>query len=731
MNLTPFKTWTPDLRTPAAQQFWAEIVAKDDPFPHDSLLVSEEGADCLDLIDVGSWGETFKKNGVPLLEPNKRPYLPIETFKWFPDIMPMPESVRQFRSSGTTMKDRSVSKFSPDGYELYRGVSLFTFYKTLSRFFASPEAVPGFSLVPPTSAWPESSLAQMVEWIGDWSSVTYMGAGGIERIRKEKRPIWIFGTGFHFVELLDGEKKYPLPPGSLVIETGGTKGRTREISRLEYLDLLGTGFEIEPWQILSEYGMAELASQAYEWLEPGQNHSERKMRFPWWVEVSCMNHLGQMQDTGFGALTVLDRARIDIPLPIRTQDLVEVERDKTFVLKGRVSIAALKGCSLNAESLAYTSATLPAKIATVPKFLSLDAASRRLTYACERLLDFLNDPIFREFGVSQFGNRTLFEGFKKDLIAGINNARENPISTLNNAIVDSKSYANWLFIMSATHPQASFYPCIVGYALGFRMWLRATSSADSIENRFFTFLKSLPGSFIEVLPPTFRIGTDAIPKDVEAIFCFGSDDTLSQLKQLSALPISGFGSHLTVTCVHGSSQDTFKKLAKDCLSLAQKGCMSTRLIICARKYVQHDAEDFSNQLANACQPWVEHLSEPALNISLDHEWTEARLKKRAAFANKGLPLIYVYDESDLHIPKQELFSERNFVIPVIFVSPERLEVFLQQMRAMIPDLRLMTTDGSVKLDGIEMRCLGEGNNPAWNGTLENRPLFATDTEARI
>lgn len=681
-----------------------------------------------DMAHVRKWRDAFKKEGISLFDSEQKPYLPIEVFKWFPNRMPLGKPVRQFRSSGTTMKERSVSQFSHDGYELYRGVSLFTFYKVLSRFFSSPETVPGFSFVPPVSTWPESSLAQMVEWISTVSPVTYLDATHIDSMRKQTQPIWIFGTGFHFVELLDGEKKYPLPQGSLVIETGGTKGKTREISRAEYLDLLCSGFEIEPWQILSEYGMAELASQAYEWIESGQHHHERRMRLPWWVEVSCTDQEGSLREKGFGALCLLDRARIDIPLPIRTQDLVEISDDKTFVLKGRVPAAALKGCSLNAESnAAATTMPHPTKQPRCHT-VNIAAASARLRDACERLVNFLNDETFQVFGVKQFGNKTLFEGFKQDLITGIDTARSHPEDVLKNALMDATSYVNWLFIVSGTHPQAAFYPCILGYALGFKMWLRTTSTADTVENRFFAFLKSLPEASVEILPSTFRVGMDALPQSVEAMFCFGSDDTIRQLKELSGLPIAGFGSHLTITCVSGESKDTFEKLAKDCLSLGQKGCMSTRLVIYTHEYEPKKAEEFCNSLSKACAPWVDKLLDPARDISLDHEWTEARLRKRALFAQRGLPLIHVYDEAHLAVPMQELFSERNFVIPVVFVSPDRCETFLNKMRSTLSDLGLMTTDNIIQLKGLETRGLGEGNQPAWDGRLEGRALFATDAE---
>ncbi len=721
MSFPSPKSFTPDLRTPAAREFWNAIASVEDPFSQHPTLKQR-----VDNHAISAWRDAFRSQGIELFEEGKEPFLPIEMFKWSPNLMPMGAAVRTFRSSGTTMRERSVSKFSHDGYELYRSVSLLTFYRVLKRFFATPETIQGFSLVPSVKEWPESSLAQMVEWIGGISPVTYLDANNLTLLEQQTTPVWVFGTGFHFVELFDQGKKFPLPPGSLVIETGGTKGKTREVTREEYLRILEEGFAVRPWQILSEYGMSELASQAYEWLEHCENHKARMMRFPWWVDVQATDAKGASHQEEFGALCLFDHARIDIPLPIRTQDLVTTRKNGSFALKGRVPVAALKGCSLNAEAITGVPFSTRPTSRAASYAPSLKPAVDRLNVATAKLQQFLQDAALHDLGVREFGNETLFEGFKNDLLTGLRDCRRDPESVLKRALgSQEKTYAQWLFILSATHPQAAFYPCVLGYALGLKMWLRPTKVGESLEGKFFRFLADLPGAEITLLSSSFRIGADKMP-DVEAIFCFGSDETVKHLQEISGLPVAGYGSHLTVSQMDDFSPASLNLAAKDCLSLAQKGCMSTRLLVCKKNYSDTDADDFMAKLQETASPWVAYLSDTARDVSLDHEWTEARLRKKAQRVRLGLPLIYSFDEMKLSIPVQELFSQRSLVIPVLFVSPERITSFLQRLKRDITDFNLFTATRPEKIAGVETRPLGQANQPPWDGYLQGRPLFATN-----
>ncbi|MCX6126108.1 MAG: hypothetical protein NTV34_15350 [Proteobacteria bacterium] len=188
-------------------------------------------------------------------------YLPIRGFREVDVGAPRPDSDRlqtsgldapalTFLSSGTTSlgKMRSKSLFSLQGAQNYRAASLAAFSDMLQLTLGrASEHVSGISLVPPKSSWPDSSLAQMIDWIKDFWKLTYMEQGDVEGLRRAidlqsgeaQRPIFVFGTALHFHDLLNGGLTFKLPPGSLIIETGGTKGKTSYTTREELYDKLG------------------------------------------------------------------------------------------------------------------------------------------------------------------------------------------------------------------------------------------------------------------------------------------------------------------------------------------------------------------------------------------------------------------------------------------------------------------------------------------------------------
>jgi hypothetical protein len=162
-----------------------------------------------------------------------------------------------------------LSSFSEAGLAAYQSAITDGFAQVLKSRGADPKAR-GISLIPPTADWPESSLAAMVEWLGQTMPVAYLKVpGGLHEepkflndfsnlLKESDSPVWIFGTSFHFVPLIDHRLLPVLPRGSLAFFTGGTKGKVREVSEAWLIDSLERGFRIPRSHIISEYGMSEL-----------------------------------------------------------------------------------------------------------------------------------------------------------------------------------------------------------------------------------------------------------------------------------------------------------------------------------------------------------------------------------------------------------------------------------------------------------------------------------------
>jgi len=182
-------------------------------------------------------------------------------------------------------------------------------------------------------------------------------------------PSLVLGTAFSFVHLLDflreRDLRFRLPPGSRVMETGGYKNRSRAMPKEELHALIAERLGVTPENIICEYGMSELSSQAYDsvagderrvtgkgavsrHLSPVTRHFE----FPSWVRVQIISpETGRETGEGeTGLIRVFDLANVFSVLAVQTEDL-GVRRGEGFELIGRARHAEPRGCSLMSTSI--------------------------------------------------------------------------------------------------------------------------------------------------------------------------------------------------------------------------------------------------------------------------------------------------------------------------------------------------------------------------------------------
>lgn len=175
---------------------------------------------------------------------------------------------------------------------------------------------------------------------------------------KAGKPVGIAGTAFSFVHLIDAWADLPplrLPKGSWLLETGGFKGRSREVSKTELYGNLSRIFTVPEQSIWNEYGMSELSSQGYLRGVKGC-HS-----IPAWTRVLvCNPATGREVPIGQrGLIRWIDLANVDSIMALQTLDLAE-RASGGFRLIGRLPRTEPRGCSLSAEDLA----TSPARVTT-------------------------------------------------------------------------------------------------------------------------------------------------------------------------------------------------------------------------------------------------------------------------------------------------------------------------------------------------------------------------------
>jgi len=167
---------------------------------------------------------------------------------------------------------------------------------------------------------------------------------------KARRPIAICGTAFSFVHLIDAWANLPplrLPRGSWLLETGGFKGRSREVSKAELYAQMARTFSVRDDAIWNEYGMSELSSQAYARGTKGLHQTP-----PWARVLVCDPATGREVGLGKqGLARWIDLANTDSVLTLQTLDLAE-RAPKGFRLIGRLPRTEPRGCSLSVEDMA-------------------------------------------------------------------------------------------------------------------------------------------------------------------------------------------------------------------------------------------------------------------------------------------------------------------------------------------------------------------------------------------
>jgi hypothetical protein len=167
---------------------------------------------------------------------------------------------------------------------------------------------------------------------------------------KARRPIGLCGTAFSFVHLIHAWAGLPalrLPRGSWLLETGGFKGRSREIAKPELYAAMARTFSVRESVIWNEYGMSELSSQAYARGTKGLHQTP-----PWARVIVCHPATGREVAIGQqGMVRWIDLANTDSALALQTLDLAE-RTSKGFRLIGRLARTEPRGCSLSAEDIA-------------------------------------------------------------------------------------------------------------------------------------------------------------------------------------------------------------------------------------------------------------------------------------------------------------------------------------------------------------------------------------------
>ena len=269
------------------------------------------------------------------------PFLPIQFFKTH-EVLNSKESVKTtFTSSGTT--GSLTSKHFVTDLNIYKK----SFSQGFEQFYGNIEDYVILGLLPSYLEREGSSLIFMVNSMIKTSKHIESGfyLNNISELKEtlikldsEGKKILLIGVSFALLDLVE-TYKFNLK-NTIVMETGGMKGRRKELIRAELHEQLKAGFGVD--KIHSEYGMTELLSQAY-------SKGNGVFNCPPWMKIltrDTEDALTIQKHGKAGGINIIDLANINSCAFIATQDLGRVYNDNSFEIIGRFDNSDIRGCNL-------------------------------------------------------------------------------------------------------------------------------------------------------------------------------------------------------------------------------------------------------------------------------------------------------------------------------------------------------------------------------------------------
>nr|WP_298659303.1 acyl transferase [uncultured Flavobacterium sp.] len=279
------------------------------------------------------------------------PFLPIQFFKSHTVLSSNAPVQQIFTSSGTTgMKTSKHLVTDVSWYEMSYRLGFSNFYGNIEDYCV-------LALLPSYLEREGSSLIYMVEdliessnhedsgfYLNDYNALLQK----IKELHKEGQNVILIGVTYALLDLIEYATLHSfllheMGKSLIVMETGGMKGKRKELIREELHQKLCEGFGVQG--IHSEYGMTELLSQAY-------SLGNGVFECPLWMDVLIRDTEDALSYEGYGktgGINVIDLANINSCSFIATQDLGKKHPNQTFEVLGRFDNSDIRGCNLLIE----------------------------------------------------------------------------------------------------------------------------------------------------------------------------------------------------------------------------------------------------------------------------------------------------------------------------------------------------------------------------------------------
>ena len=271
------------------------------------------------------------------------PFLPIQFFKTHQVLSSQNKVEKIFTSSGTT--GSATSQHFVTDLSIYKE----SYLRGFQHFYGKIEDYVVLALLPSYLEREGSSLIYMVDDLIQKSKHSESGfylnnhkdlAETLNQLEAKGQKTLLIGVSFALLDLVE-EFQFSLKH-TIVMETGGMKGRRKEIIRQELHNRLKAGFGVN--QIHSEYGMTELLSQAY-------SKGNGIFECPPWMKIltrDTEDALTILPSNKTGGINIIDLANINSCAFIASQDLGKTLENEQFEIIGRFDNSDIRGCNLMA-----------------------------------------------------------------------------------------------------------------------------------------------------------------------------------------------------------------------------------------------------------------------------------------------------------------------------------------------------------------------------------------------
>jgi phenylacetate-coenzyme A ligase PaaK-like adenylate-forming protein len=288
-----------------------------------------------------SFCKLLKINPEKVTNIDEIPFLPVSFFKSHDIKTNNFKEEIIFTSSGTT--GNSTSKHFVKSLSLYQQ----SFLSCFELFYGKPENYCVLALLPSYLEREGSSLIYMAQQLITLSKHPSSGfylnnidelAEQLIILEKQQQPTILIGVSFALLDLF--EKHQFQLKHTTIMETGGMKGKRKELTREELHQLIKKASGVK--QVHSEYGMTELLSQAY-----AKNNGLYST--PPWMKIiikDINDPFQSLANNKTGAINIIDLANIDSCCFIATQDLGKINKHGQFEVLGRFDNSDIRGCNL-------------------------------------------------------------------------------------------------------------------------------------------------------------------------------------------------------------------------------------------------------------------------------------------------------------------------------------------------------------------------------------------------